>query len=391
MANNGSLNLENLIDPDELFKISGSDSFITDDTDPDNNHDDNHDDDPDKEDKHQIIDGGDGSGLFDHQESVDDNDGKAKGEDPDPDKGHGPSPNNIYSSIAKDFKEDGVFPDLDETEISELDSAEKLSELINKQIEKRFDDTQKRILDALNADVEPDQIRQYESMLKYLDSITDDDITAEGDDAVKLRQNLIYRDLINRGYKEDRAKRAVQKSFDNGNDVEDAKDAVTNNRDYFKAKYDQLIKEAKNEKEREIRERQNEMDKVKKSIMDGEAVLGNFVVPQEMRQKAYDAISRPIYKDPESGEMLSAVQKYAADNQYELLKIMGVVYAMTNGFKDMNGLIKGEVNKTTKKSLKNLTDALNGTTRNSDGSFRLANKLGGEDTYSGSDDWTLDV
>lgn len=386
MANNGSLNLENLIDPEELFKISGDDSFVTE----ENELEDKPDQDK-KDNTHQIIDGGNGSELFDHQESVDDIDEPVNNEDPDPSKSNGPSPNNIYSSIAKDFKEDGIFPDLNDDEISDIDSADKLSELINKQVEKRYDEGQKRILDALNADVEPNQIRQYESMLKYLDDITDDDITGESDESVKLRQNLIYRDLINRGYKEDRAKRAVQKSFDNGNDVEDAKEAVQSNKDFFKNAYDNLIKEAKAEKDREIRERQNEMDKVKRSIMDGEAVLGNFVVPKEMRQKAFDAISRPIYKDPESGEMLSAVQKYAADNQYELLKIMGVVYAMTDGFKNMNGLIKGEVNKTTKKSLKNLTDALNSTTRNSDGSFRLANKLGGEDTYSGGDDWTLDV
>lgn len=387
MANSGSLNLENLIDPEDLFRISGDDSFI----DETNNPEDKQEPDDNENNTHQDIDGGDGSDLFSHQESVDDQDGKDPGEGSGHKKVKGSSPNNIYSSIAKDFKEDGVFPDLDETEISDLDSPEKLSELIKKQIYNQLDATQKRVYDAINADIEPSKIKQFENMIDYLDNISEDEISSESDEAVKLRQNLIYRDLINRGYKEDRAKRAVQKSFDNGNDVEDAKDALANNKDYFKSQYDNLIKEAQAEKEQEIRQRQAEMDKVKKSILDGEPILGNFVVPETIRQKAFDSISKPVYKDPETGEMLSAVQKYANDNHYDFLKITGIIYAMTNGFKDMSGLIKGEVNKTTKKSLKNLTDALNNTTRNSDGSFRLANKLGEEDTYSGSDDWTLDV
>lgn len=389
MANSGSLNLENLIDPEDLFRISGEDSFIEDnDNDPDGK--DKTEPDGDKKDTHQVIDGGDGSGLFDPQESVDDKDDKKTGEGSDPD-GHGSSPN-IYSSIAKDFKEEGVFPDLEDEEIEKLTSAELFSDMLNRQIEKRLDDTQKRVLDALNAGVEPSQIQQYESMIKYLDTIDEDDITSESDDAVKLRQNLIYRDLINRGYSEERAKRAVKKSFDNGNDVDDAKDALEGNREFFKKAYNDVVKEAQAEKDKEIRERQQEMDKVKNSILNGDAVVGNFVVPQNMRQKVFDSISRPVYKDPDTGEMLTAVQKYAADNHYEFLKIMGVMYTMTDGFKNIDNLIKGEVNKTTKKSLKNLTDALNGTTRNSDGSFRLANGLGGDkDTYSGSDDWTLDV
>lgn len=390
MANNGSLNLENLIDPEELFKISGDGTFIdekdnqpTEPKEPEDKVDD--------DDTHQIIDGGDGSGLFDRQESVDDKDGKGQDGDPDPDKGQGSSPN-IYSSIAKDFKEDGVFPDLEDDEIDKLDSADGLSELINRQIEKRLDDTQKRVNDALNAGVEPSQIQQYEAMLKYLDSVDEEDITAEGDDAVRLRQNLIYRDLINRGYSDERAKRAVKKSFDNGNDVDDAKDALAGNKEFFTKAYNGLIREAKAERDREIRERQEEMDKVKDSVLNGDAILGNFVVPQNMRQKVYDSISRPVYKDPDTGEMLTAVQKYANNNHYEFLKIIGTIYTMTDGFKNIDNLVKGEVNKTTKKSLKNLTDALNGTTRNSDGSLRLANGLGGDkDTYSGSDDWTLDV
>lgn len=392
MANNGSLSLENLIDPEELFRISGEDSFVEDEPaepskkeEPKGN---------DIDDTHQVIDGGDGSGLFDPQESVDDNDDKNSGDDTDPTKSQGSSPN-IYSSIAKDFKEDGVFPDLTDEDIEKLNTPEGLSELINKQIQKKIDDsideTQKRVRDALNANVEPSEINKYESMIKYLDSIKDSDIEGEDDQKVQLRQNLIYRDLRNRGYSDERAKRAVKRSFDNGTDLDDAKDALAGNKEFFSNEYNKLIANAKAEQKRIVEEREAQMEEVKKAIMDDKPIIGDYVIPKEMRQSVYDSISRPVYKDPETGEMLSAVQKYANDNHYEFLKMVGIMYTLTDGFKNMNGLINKEVNKQTKKSLKNLTDALNGTTRNSDGSFRLANGLGDKETYSGSDDWTLDV
>lgn len=391
MANNGSLSLENLIDPEELFRISGEDSFVEDNPDePDKsgNPQDNN------EDKHQVIDGGDGSGLFDPQESVDDNDDKNSGDDTDLTKGQGSSPN-IYSSIAKDFKEDGVFPDLTDEDIAKLNTPEGLSELINNQIQKKIDstldDTQKRVKEALEANVEPSEINKYESMIKYLDNIDESDIEGEDDQKVQLRQNLIYRDLRNRGYSDERAKRAVKRSFDNGTDLDDAKDALAGNKEFFSNEYNKLIANAKAEQKRIVEEREAQMEEVKKAIMDDKPIIGDYVIPKEMRQSVYDSISRPVYKDPETGEMLSAVQKYANDNHYEFLKMVGIMYTLTDGFKNMNGLINKEVNKQTKKSLKNLTDALNGTTRNSDGSFRLANGLGDKETYSGSDDWTLDV
>ena len=136
MANNGSLSLENLIDPEELFRISGDDSFVEDEPNEPSKKEEPKGNDN-KDDTHQVIDGGDGSGLFDPQESVDDNDDKNSGDDTDPAKRQGSSPN-IYSSIAKDFKEDGVFPDLTDEDIEKLDTPEGLSELINNQISKVF-------------------------------------------------------------------------------------------------------------------------------------------------------------------------------------------------------------------------------------------------------------
>ena len=52
-------------------------------------------------------------------------------------------------------------------------------------------------------------------------------------------------DLMNRGYSRERAAKAAEKSFRNGDDIEDAKEALAGNREYFKGQYDKLVKALK--------------------------------------------------------------------------------------------------------------------------------------------------
>jgi len=81
---------------------------------------------------------------------------------------------NFYSSIASALKEEGIFPDLDDAEIDNVKEAEDFRDLIEKQINAGLEEAQKRIYDALNTGVEPNVIRQYESTLGYLNSITEE-------------------------------------------------------------------------------------------------------------------------------------------------------------------------------------------------------------------------
>ena len=175
-----------------------------------------------------------------------------EGETPDSNKDNGSSPNsNFYYSIASALVEDGVLPDLDEEFVKGIKSPEDLAEAIDKQVNARLDETQKRISAALNAELEPDEIRQYEAVLGNLEKITEDAIKDESDKGENLRKQLIFQDLINRGFSKERAAREVKKSFDSGSDIEDAKDALESNKSYFKQQYDDLIKEGQEEAENE--------------------------------------------------------------------------------------------------------------------------------------------
>ena len=286
-------------------------------------------------------------------------------------KGDGTSPKNFYSSIAKALKEEGIFPDLDDEGLSKVKDPEDFRDLIDQQIKAGLDERQKRIDEALNAGVEPTEIRKYENTINFLDSIKEENISDEGDKGEKLRKDLIYQDFINRGYSKERATREVQKSFNAGTDIDDAKEALKSNIDFFRDKYDELVNDAKSEAEQEERERKEQAEKLKSSILNDKDVFGDLSVDKSTRQKIYDNIAKPVYKDPETGEYFTAIQKYEMENRTDFLKNIGLLFTLTDGFKNLDGLVKGKVRKEVKKGLRELEHTLNNTARTSDGNLKF--------------------
>ena len=299
-------------------------------------------------------------------------------EDTDPDKGS-TSPN-FYSSIAKALTEEGIFPDLDEETISEVKTPEDFRDLIEKQIQAGLDERQKRIDDALNAGVEPTEVKKYEGAISYLDGITEEDLTDESEKGETLRKNLIYQDFVNRGYSKERASKEVQKSLKGGTDIEDAKEALESNKEFFQEQYDNLVKEAQKQEEAAKKERRQQAEALKTSILTDKKVFGEIDVDKKTRQRIYENIAKPIFKDPETGEPMTAIQKYERENSTDFLKYVGFLFTMTDGFKNLDGLVKSKVRKEVKKGMRELESKLSGTMRTSDGNLRFAN--GAEDPES---------
>ena len=151
-------------------------------------------------------------------------------------EGDGSSPN-VYSSIAKALKDDGIFPDSTDEELDKVITPEAFAELFDKAVSSRMDERMRRIDEALGNGVAPDTVRSYEQTIEYLGTINEESLSAEGDDGDNLRRQLIYNDLINRGYSQEKAQKEVEKSFRSGSDVEDAKDALEALTKYHKEAY----------------------------------------------------------------------------------------------------------------------------------------------------------
>nr|DAI06367.1 MAG TPA: hypothetical protein [Crassvirales sp.] len=334
----------------------------------------------------------DAENLFDTPEGVgsEDKDNQEK-EDTNSEKDGGTSPEtNFYSSIASALKDEGIFPDLDDETLKSINEPEDFAEAVEKQIQARLDERQRRIDAALNADIEPEEIKKYENTLSYLDSIKEEDITAENDKGEMLRQKLIYQDFRNRGYSDARAQREVQKSLNAGTDVEDAKEALEENRKYFTESYQELIKEAQEEAKAEERRVKEQAEKLKKVMLEDKEVFEGIPLDKVTRQKAFDNIAKPVFKT-EDGEYLTTIGKYERDNPVEFKKYLSVLFTLTDGFKNLDGLVKGKVKKEVKQSLRELEHKLSSSSRSSAGNPRYVGGIEEDNESYIGNGWTPDV
>lgn len=296
----------------------------------------------------------------------------------------------FYSSIAKAFADDGIFPDLNEEDISKIETPEDFRTLIESKISSELDDRYKRIDKALGIGVEPDIIKQYEGALNYLESIQQSSIEDENEQGEELRKKLIYQDFINRGYSQERAQKEVDKSIKGGTDIEDAKEALQGNKDFYKTAYDKVLKDAEEAAEKSKKEQKEQIDTLKKSILEDKKFFGDLDIDRSTRQRVLDNIMKPVHKDKNTGELYTAIQQYEMENKIDFIKNLGLIFTLTNGFKDLSGFIKGKVRKEVKRGISELENVLNNTQRTSDGNLNFMG--GGKDPESFiGKGWTLDV
>ena len=284
----------------------------------------------------------------------------------------GTSPNdNFYSSIANALAVDGIFPNLDDETVKKAVDAESFSDLIEAEINARFDEKQQRISKALENGVEPTDIKKYESTLDYISKITDAAIAEESEKGEQLRYNLIYQDFLNKGMSPDKAKKYTDRTINAGTDVEDAKEALQSNKEFFSGEYNRLLQEAQQQADEEKAERSKQAKQLQTSLLKDKNLFGDMEISSDIRKKAFETVSKPVYRDPETGDYMTALQKYEIEHRADFLKYTGLIFAMTNGFKDFDSFAKGKVKKEMRKGLRDLEKTLNNTSRSKDGNLRM--------------------
>lgn len=271
-----------------------------------------------------------------------------------------PESTQFYSTILSSLRDDGILPDIDEDLIKTAKTPEDFATAIEKQVAARLDETQRRIKEALDNGVEPDEINNYEGTINYLNSIKEDDLSSDTEEAKSLRENLIYQDYLNRGFKPERAKKEVDKSITAGTDIEDAKSALESNKEYYMHSYQSLLKEQEDLAKEAKEQRRKEMETFSKKILDTEEPLSGVKVDQLTRKKILENATKPIYKD-EEGNLMTSIQKYIKENPIDAQYYLNLFYTLTDGFKDINRLVKPKVAKTTKENIRSLESKLRNT------------------------------
>lgn len=365
-------------------------------TDDNTNDDNNNQDDSDDEDETSLNSVLDKLGKIDHakkesksKKDNDNDDDTDDTDDSDDDDTNSSDKSKFYKSIAKALKDDGVVDVDDETLDNIKDSNDFVNNIINKKINDGIDDVTKRVYDALTAGVQVPVIKQYENTINILKTIENADIEDEGEGGEDVRKKLIFQQYINRGFNDEKAKKEVEKAFNAGTDIDDAKDALSDNLEFFQNQYNDLIEQSRKDNENRMTQKRQELDTLKKSVMSDSDEWKDFNVNDTLKQKIYDNITRPAYKG-QNGETYTEIQKYERENRIGFLKNVSMCYTLTNGFTDFSGLSKAKVRKEVSKGMRELESALNSTSRTSSGALKFITNTN-DDPESSSKGWDIDV
>lgn len=372
------LNFDNIIDEQD-FDLFGS------------NEEDNTPQEPEEEDKEKQTAEVDPNDLFDGEpESVGSEEDNEEKEDTTPANGQGTSPN-FYSSIAEAFATDGIFPDLDEDSIKNIKNAEDFRKVVDDYLNNNLEDWQKRIKEAIELDADTTTIRQFEGSINFLNNITDDAIRAENEQGENLRKNLIYQDYINRGFSKARAEKEVNRTIESGNDIDDAIEALDSLKNFYTASYQNYVQELRNKDAEEKENLKKREKKIKDAIFDTKTkVFGDVELDKSTRQRMYESVTKPVYRDKETGETYTEVQKYAQDNPEDFWVKMSFFYTMTDGFKSLDKLIGNKVKKGIKRGLRDLEGKINSTSRTSAGDISFISGVNDNESYLGRPGVKLD-
>lgn len=302
-------------------------------------------------------------------------------------KGNGSSPN-FYASIAKALQDDGVFSDLEDSDIEACKTPEDFAELFEKVLRSREDEKTRRVNELLDSGAKPSDVQGFENTLEYLNSLKNEDINNEGPEGEEIRRQLIYNAFIARGFDHDEALKYLERSFKQKTDLEDAVSSLEQLKKHYQGKYEEYQNTVRKNAESAKAEQKKSADQFKKMILEDELKLGETKLDKKTCQQIFDSVTKPVYKDPKTGKLLTKVQKFQQENPLEFLKQLGMWFVLTEGGKNATGFTKRQVNAEKNKSIRELEQKINSSNLNDDGTLRYSGGIGNDEQLL-SDGWKV--
>ena len=302
-------------------------------------------------------------------------------------KGQG-SPTNTPSSIAlalKDLKEVGALRTLDDTTLEAVKDGKELNDIIDMEVEnrlkERMSENDKFLLEARSSGMPMDAIQYYEQQTKKFNEYDEKLLDDEGDNGEKNRRWFITMQYKLKGYSDEDIKDLVDRSFDSGKDVDDAKKALAFCRSYFDNGYKKAVADAKENRQKQIESNKKRAEEMRTSIMEGKGYFDDLKVDKGTREKIYDYIGKPEHElKGEDGKTvrdadgrpvkISSLTRYVREHTDDANKLLATILVLTDEGKDFSKLFKGPVKEKSKEIYQKLEDNfVNATRRNKTGQF----------------------
>ena len=274
-------------------------------------------------------------------ESVDGvEDDNNEGDDSDADS----SPN-LYSSISNVLFEQGIIPSLESSD--SIKTAEDFVEVFKKEIDTQANQRLETYLDNLDLNA----IASSRKAQVELDAIDEDYLK----DNLEVAKDIIYRDYLNQGLSEDRARKMLRKTIDLGEDtiIEDAIESTASLKEYEKRFEEQEKLKYKESLAAQAAEQDKINLSIKNTIYNSKEVITGIPNTKALQEKVFRSMTEVIAKDPTTGEMQNKFMQTRSANPIEFDTKMYYLFELTNGFTDLSGISK-TVNSKAVKNLENV-------------------------------------
>lgn len=296
-------------------------------------------------------------------------DGEEDDDSEEDDSGDESSPN-LYSSLANVLFEQGIIPSLESSD--KVLTPDDLVSVIKQEVDIQ---AQYRLDEYLN-NLDVDAIAQSRRNIMDLESIDEDYLR----DNLEVAKDIIYRDALNQGLSEERARKILKKTIDLGEDtiIEDALESRESLKEFErrqeeneKARYQEAVQNAR--KEQEL------IDKTIKSyIFESPEIVKGIPNTRAMQEAVYKSMTEIVGKNPNTGELENKLMKERSLDPIKFDAKMYYFYELTNGFTDL-GKFQATV---TSKATKNLEKALRKTSFEGDG--KTPDFMTDPNSYNGS-------
>lgn len=257
------------------------------------------------------------------------------------------------TSFASDLREAGILDDLEDEQLSEIDSYEKLVDVIATQIKanefKALNENQKLYLQALESGIPEEDFANNRKNVNRFTSIKDEDLM----DNKQKQLELIYQDLLLKGIdKEDATKLALMSAKED----DSLKTALKAKQSIIKYIEDDLrdeIKAREDAKKQEALDTAKRLSELETKITKSDDLVPGIKINKTVKDKVFASITKPIGVSKSGDQLNEVTKRYSEDHDYQMR--LHALHILTNGFTDFSKL----TNEIKTKTIKGLKEEFN--------------------------------
>ena len=261
-----------------------------------------------------------------------------------PDKNTSSSKTNVYSSLVKGLSEEGVFKFAELDEDNKVDNFDDFADSLDKEIEARLQERLKELTPEQQFFAEKrklgyndDEIMNQLNTKQGLESISDDMLTAEDEKGEELRKNVLTQFYKSKGFSDSKIERDIKRIFNEGSDVDEAKDALS----YIKTNVEEYEKQQDAQRQKTVEEQAKQREESLKNLREfsqkTKEIIPNTTIPKKLKDEIYNGMTKPV-STTDDGTPLDIVGDFLHKGDLQDRYKLSYLLKVTNGLKDFNKL-----------------------------------------------------